>query len=141
MPVQLEGIKPTHSTVYEKLISALMNINVLEPRSDGRINMPDLFQVTSGRFAKGWSTASLRSHRLPLSLVTSIEPERVVVAAGGITNGRVGTSQPSRPSVIPSRGSGRALVGPSSSRAVLRVLEHIQPPTRRGCSHSLKFLT
>jgi hypothetical protein len=53
MPVQLEGISASDTTVYERLIDALMNINVLERRSDGRINMPDLFQVASGLLRKG----------------------------------------------------------------------------------------
>jgi hypothetical protein len=53
MPVQLEGVKANDSTVYQRLISALMDINVLERRSDGRINMPDLFQVASGLLRKG----------------------------------------------------------------------------------------
>ena len=53
MPVQLEGVKPADSTVYEKLISSLMDINVLERRNDGRLNMPDLFQVAAGLLRKG----------------------------------------------------------------------------------------
>ena len=53
MPVQLEGVTANDSTVYERLIDALMNINVLERRGDGRINMPDLFQVAAGLLRKG----------------------------------------------------------------------------------------
>jgi hypothetical protein len=53
IPVQLEGVTANDSTVYERLIDALMNINVLERRGDGRINMPDLFQVAAGLLRKG----------------------------------------------------------------------------------------
>lgn len=53
LPVQLEGVSLSDSTVYERLLDSLMSINVLERRSDGRINMPDLFQVAAGLLRKG----------------------------------------------------------------------------------------
>lgn len=53
MPVELEGSKETDKDVYDKLIEALRNIGVAERRSDGRLNIPDLFQVASGMVRRG----------------------------------------------------------------------------------------
>lgn len=53
IPVELEGSSDTDPDLYEKLIEALRNIGVAERRDDGRLNIPDLFQVASGMVRKG----------------------------------------------------------------------------------------
>ena len=53
MPVELEGSNDKDPGLYSKLIEALKNIGVAEHRNDGRLNLPDLFQVASGMVRKG----------------------------------------------------------------------------------------
>jgi hypothetical protein len=53
IPVELEGSKEGDPDLYEKLIEALRNIGVAERRDDGRLNVPDLFQVASGMVRRG----------------------------------------------------------------------------------------
>jgi hypothetical protein len=53
IPVELEGFNEGDPTVYEKLIETLQNIGVAERRDDGRLNIPDLFQVASGMVRRG----------------------------------------------------------------------------------------
>lgn len=53
IPVELEGSKDMDPDLYEKLIEALINIGVAERRDDGRLNVPDLFQVASGMVRRG----------------------------------------------------------------------------------------
>lgn len=53
IPVELEGSKTTDKDVYERLIDALRSIGVAERRDDGRLNIPDLFQVASGMVRRG----------------------------------------------------------------------------------------
>jgi len=53
IPVELEGLTETHSNIYQNMIEALRNIGVAERRHDGRLNIPDLFQVASGMVRRG----------------------------------------------------------------------------------------
>jgi hypothetical protein len=53
IPVELEGAKDGDPDLYNKLIEALRSIGVAERRDDGRLNVPDLFQVASGMVRKG----------------------------------------------------------------------------------------
>jgi len=53
IPVELEGAHETDEDVYERLVNALINIGVAERRKDGRLNIPDLFQVASGMVRTG----------------------------------------------------------------------------------------
>jgi hypothetical protein len=53
IPVELEGSTDADPDLYEKLIEALRNIGVAERRDDGRLNVPDLFQVASGMVRRG----------------------------------------------------------------------------------------
>ena len=53
IPVELEGLTENDPSIYERLIEALRNIGVAEWREDGRLNVPDLFQVASGMVRKG----------------------------------------------------------------------------------------
>jgi len=53
IPVELEGSTESDEDVYDNLIDALINIGVAERRGDGRLNIPDLFQVASGMVRRG----------------------------------------------------------------------------------------
>ena len=53
IPVELEGSDEKDPEVYQNIIEALRNIGVAERRNDGRLNIPDLFQVASGMVRKG----------------------------------------------------------------------------------------
>jgi hypothetical protein len=53
IPVELEGSTDADPDLYEKLIEALRNIGVAERRDDGRLNVPNLFQVASGMVRRG----------------------------------------------------------------------------------------
>jgi hypothetical protein len=53
IPVELEGASNRDKDIYDKLINALINIGVAERRNDGRLNIPDLFQVASGMLRRG----------------------------------------------------------------------------------------
>jgi hypothetical protein len=53
IPVELEGSTDADPDLYDKLIEALRNIGVAERRDDGRLNIPDLFQVASGMVRRG----------------------------------------------------------------------------------------
>jgi hypothetical protein len=53
IPVELEGLDETDPKIYQNMIEALRNIGVAERRDDGRLNVPDLFQVASGMVRRG----------------------------------------------------------------------------------------
>jgi len=53
IPVELEGLSEDNPRLYENMIEALRNIGVAERRQDGRLNIPDLFQVASGMVRRG----------------------------------------------------------------------------------------
>jgi hypothetical protein len=53
IPVELEGLEEKDPEVYQNMIEALRNIGVAERRNDGRLNIPDLFQVASGMVRRG----------------------------------------------------------------------------------------
>ncbi len=53
VPVEIEGLNENSPEVYRHLIDSLMGIGVAERRPDGRLNIPDLYQVASGMVRKG----------------------------------------------------------------------------------------
>ena len=53
IPVELEGLTEQDQKLYQNMIEALRNIGVAERRVDGRLNIPDLFQVASGMVRRG----------------------------------------------------------------------------------------
>jgi hypothetical protein len=53
IPVELEGLSENDLKIYPSMIEALQNIGVAERREDGRLNLPDLFQVASGMVRRG----------------------------------------------------------------------------------------
>ncbi len=53
VPVELQGATPIDTGIHSRLLESLLHIGVAGKRSDGRINIPDLFQVASGMLRKG----------------------------------------------------------------------------------------
>jgi hypothetical protein len=53
IPVELEGLSDGDPKIYPNMIESLKNIGVAERREDGRLNIPDLFQVASGMVRRG----------------------------------------------------------------------------------------
>lgn len=53
VPVEIEGLSETDPDIYLHLIESLKGIGVAERRADGRLNIPDLYQVASGMVRKG----------------------------------------------------------------------------------------